>query len=153
MYHSSSAWTTFTLFPQDPEDISSSPLHKNLHKSSHDQALAGPWPQYLRSSLFFTSKERRRRREISSGGKQGKHYQYDDTSYSKAGHVHTHEGDHNYMPPFVDQLPPGPFFDIERSGNITALVGRPARLNCRVNQIGNRTVSTFQLTINISRIV
>ncbi|KAA0194069.1 hypothetical protein HAZT_HAZT008989 [Hyalella azteca] len=45
------------------------------------------------------------------------------------------------MPPFVDQLPPGPFFDVERSGNVTALVDQSARLNCRVNQIGNRTVS------------
>ncbi|XP_037789946.1 zwei Ig domain protein zig-8-like [Penaeus monodon] len=48
---------------------------------------------------------------------------------------------HNSLPPFVDILPPGPFFDIERSGNVTALVGRPAKLNCRVNKIGNRTVS------------
>ncbi|XP_018021146.1 uncharacterized protein LOC108677438 [Hyalella azteca] len=45
------------------------------------------------------------------------------------------------LPPFVDQLPPGPFIDPERSGNVTALVGRLATLNCRVNQIGNRTVS------------
>nr|XP_053640653.1 hemicentin-1-like [Cherax quadricarinatus] len=48
---------------------------------------------------------------------------------------------HNSLPPFVDVLPPGPFFDIERSGNVTALVNQPAKLNCRVNKIGNRTVS------------
>ncbi|CAL4120876.1 unnamed protein product [Meganyctiphanes norvegica] len=48
---------------------------------------------------------------------------------------------HRSLPSFVDVLPPGPFFDLERSGNVTALVGRPAKLNCRVNKIGNRTVS------------
>ncbi|XP_071530418.1 neuronal growth regulator 1-like [Panulirus ornatus] len=48
---------------------------------------------------------------------------------------------HNSLPPFVDILPPGPFYDVERSANVTALVDRPAKLNCRVNKIGNRTVS------------
>ena len=48
---------------------------------------------------------------------------------------------HKPLPSFIDDLPPGPFFDLERSGNVTALVGRPAKLNCRVNKIGNRTVS------------
>ncbi|CAL4068046.1 unnamed protein product, partial [Meganyctiphanes norvegica] len=48
---------------------------------------------------------------------------------------------HNHLPSFIDILPPGPFFDQERSPNVTALLGQPARLNCRVNRIGNRTVS------------
>ena len=49
---------------------------------------------------------------------------------------------HNHdIPPFVDPLPPGPYFDMTRSGNVTVLVGRTAHLNCRVNQLGNRTVS------------
>ena len=49
------------------------------------------------------------------------------------------------VPPFVDELPAGPFIDLDRSGNVTALVGRLATLNCRVNQIGNRTVSVSAL--------
>ena len=49
------------------------------------------------------------------------------------------------LPPFVDQLPEGPFIDQQRSGNVTALVGRLATLNCRINQIGNKTVSAFTL--------
>ncbi|XP_064104118.1 zwei Ig domain protein zig-8-like [Macrobrachium rosenbergii] len=57
----------------------------------------------------------------------------------QVGTYHQHQ--HNSLPPFVDILPPGPFYDIERSANVTALVGRPAKLNCRVNKIGNRTVS------------
>ncbi|XP_076069621.1 zwei Ig domain protein zig-8-like [Oratosquilla oratoria] len=48
---------------------------------------------------------------------------------------------HNSLPPFVDPLPPGPFYDYERSPNVTALVDRPAKLNCRVNRINNHTVS------------
>ncbi|XP_045599951.1 zwei Ig domain protein zig-8 [Procambarus clarkii] len=48
---------------------------------------------------------------------------------------------YNSLPPFVDVLPPGPFYDVERSANVTALVDQPAKLNCRVNKIGNRTVS------------
>lgn len=51
------------------------------------------------------------------------------------------------LPPFVDQLPPGPFIDVERSANVTALVGRLATLNCRVNQIGNRTVCSHSRNI------
>ncbi|KAL7648034.1 UNVERIFIED_CONTAM: hypothetical protein RMT77_001651 [Armadillidium vulgare] len=54
---------------------------------------------------------------------------------------HNHDHHSHNLPPFVDILPPGPFFDVERSKNVTALVNRPAELICRVNQIGNRTVS------------
>ncbi|XP_045131173.1 protein amalgam-like [Portunus trituberculatus] len=57
----------------------------------------------------------------------------------EAGGHHPHQ--HNSLPPFVDVLPPGPFYDVERSANVTALVEQPAELNCRVNKIGNRTVS------------
>ncbi|XP_053649935.2 neurotrimin-like [Cherax quadricarinatus] len=34
-----------------------------------------------------------------------------------------------------------PFFDTEESANVTALMGKTAILNCRVKNIGNRTVS------------
>lgn len=46
------------------------------------------------------------------------------------------------FPPFVDNLPTGPFFDANGSNNVTALRNHSANLNCRVNQIGNRTVSS-----------
>lgn len=35
----------------------------------------------------------------------------------------------------------GPFFDVEASQNVTALVGSTAYLNCRVRNLGNKTVS------------
>lgn len=35
----------------------------------------------------------------------------------------------------------GPYFDISASRNVTALVGNTAYLNCRVRNLGNRTVS------------
>ncbi|XP_069163039.1 LOW QUALITY PROTEIN: kin of IRRE-like protein 1 [Procambarus clarkii] len=37
--------------------------------------------------------------------------------------------------------PDQPFFDFEESANVTALLGKTAILNCRVKNIGNRTVS------------
>ncbi|XP_047516953.1 zwei Ig domain protein zig-8-like isoform X2 [Pieris napi] len=35
----------------------------------------------------------------------------------------------------------GPYFDVPYSKNVTALVGKTAQLNCRVHNLGNRTVS------------
>ncbi|KPJ21504.1 hypothetical protein RR48_01340 [Papilio machaon] len=35
----------------------------------------------------------------------------------------------------------GPHFDVAYSRNVTALVGKTAQLNCRVHDLGNRTVS------------
>jgi len=35
----------------------------------------------------------------------------------------------------------GPYFDISASRNVTALVGSTAYLNCRVKNLGNKTVS------------
>lgn len=34
----------------------------------------------------------------------------------------------------------GPYFDISASKNVTALVGNTAYLNCRVRNLGNKTV-------------
>lgn len=45
--------------------------------------------------------------------------------------------DHSYI-----YDPDEPRFDIEKSSNVTALLGKTAVLNCRVKNIGNRTVST-----------
>lgn len=35
----------------------------------------------------------------------------------------------------------GPFFDKSASKNVTALVGKTTHLNCRIRNLGNRTVS------------
>lgn len=35
----------------------------------------------------------------------------------------------------------GPFFDTTVPANVTGLVGKTAYLNCRVKNLGNRTVS------------
>ncbi|GBP53350.1 Zwei Ig domain protein zig-8 [Eumeta japonica] len=39
----------------------------------------------------------------------------------------------------------GPYFDVAFSKNVTALVGKTAQLNCRVHELGNRTVSWTNL--------
>lgn len=39
----------------------------------------------------------------------------------------------------------GPYFDISASKNVTALVGKTAYLNCRIKNLGNKTVSSSSL--------
>ena len=34
-----------------------------------------------------------------------------------------------------------PYFDLNHSGDVTAVLGKTALLNCRVKNIGNKTVS------------
>ena len=43
--------------------------------------------------------------------------------------------------PFPQVTPSGPYFDPENSGNVSVITGAKAMLNCRVFNIGNRTVS------------
>ena len=43
--------------------------------------------------------------------------------------------------PFPQATPSGPYFDPENSGNVSVISGAKAVLNCRVFNIGNRTVS------------
>jgi len=40
-----------------------------------------------------------------------------------------------------EPLDRGPYFDVSASRNVTALVGKTATLNCRVRNLGDRTVS------------
>lgn len=40
----------------------------------------------------------------------------------------------------------GPYFEPLASKNVTALVGKTAYLNCRVRNLGNKTVSLFHVT-------
>ncbi|XP_076758803.1 neurotrimin [Xylocopa sonorina] len=41
----------------------------------------------------------------------------------------------------LEPLDRGPYFDVSASKNVTALVGKTATLNCRVRNLGDRTVS------------
>ncbi|XP_045492212.1 lachesin-like isoform X3 [Colias croceus] len=43
----------------------------------------------------------------------------------------------------------GPYFDLAASKNVTALLGKTAYLNCRVKNLGNKTV-LFQLNMQVS---
>lgn len=45
----------------------------------------------------------------------------------------------------------GPYFEISASRNVTALVGNTAYLNCRVRNLGNKTVTHFYDWITIRR--
>lgn len=49
-----------------------------------------------------------------------------------------HEMHENLNPP--DPFDRGPYFDVSASKNVTALVGKTATLNCRVRNLGDRTV-------------
>lgn len=40
----------------------------------------------------------------------------------------------------LEPLDRGPYFDVSASHNVTALVGKTATLNCRVRNLGDRTV-------------
>lgn len=48
-----------------------------------------------------------------------------------------HNGDADKMNNVLNR---GPFFDVSASKNVTALVGKTANLNCRIKQLGNKTV-------------
>lgn len=48
--------------------------------------------------------------------------------------------------------PSGPYFDIANSKNVTALEGKTTYLNCRVKNLGNRTVSK-QLKFSLSNVL
>lgn len=41
----------------------------------------------------------------------------------------------------------GPFFELSSAKNITAIAGHTAYLNCRVRNLGNKTVSNEMLTL------
>lgn len=43
----------------------------------------------------------------------------------------------------------GPYFDKTASSNVTALVGKTAYLNCRIRNVGNKTVSIANTTKKI----
>ncbi|XP_071449819.1 neurotrimin-like [Hetaerina americana] len=58
--------------------------------------------------------------------------------------VGTLYGSRRFRTEFLQELPTpgtGPYFDTSVPSNLTELVGRTAHLNCRVKNLGNRTVS------------
>nr|CAH7735319.1 unnamed protein product [Callosobruchus chinensis] len=58
----------------------------------------------------------------------------------------------NEMEPLV--IDRGPYFDKSASKNVTALVGKTTYLNCRIRNLGNRTVSTQKISnMSISAII
>lgn len=53
-------------------------------------------------------------------------------------------GSRKFRTDFLQELPTpgtGPYFDTTVPNNLTGLVGKTAYLNCRVKNLGNRTVS------------
>ncbi|KAA0193412.1 hypothetical protein HAZT_HAZT000216 [Hyalella azteca] len=56
--------------------------------------------------------------------------------YSKSELVNTQSLAHSYI-----YDPDMPIFDLDHSANVTGLLGKTAVLNCRVRNIGNKTVS------------
>ncbi len=48
-----------------------------------------------------------------------------------------------YFVPTIQER--APQFDLEFSGNVTAVLGKQAMLNCRVKDIGNRTVRRIRI--------
>lgn len=67
-----------------------------------------------------------------------KHYQfheYDENSFSE----------NESSDAMQSALNRGPYFDVSQSRNVTALVGSTAYLNCRVRNLGNKTVWKFFL--------
>jgi hypothetical protein len=67
------------------------------------------------------------------------HYQFHNNDYdNEHGFPSETEGvDEN-----VNALNRGPYFDVSATKNVTALVGNTAYLNCRVRNLGNKTVRT-----------
>lgn len=59
-----------------------------------------------------------------------------DTRPTLASQYQRHSGDSI----FLEGDLPAPYFDLNSSGNVTAVLGKTALLNCRVKNIGNRTV-------------
>ena len=52
------------------------------------------------------------------------------------------ENGHNSSPEDNEERSAVPYFDLNHSGNVTGVLGKTAHLNCRVKNVGNKTVST-----------
>lgn len=67
------------------------------------------------------------------------HYQLHTTADYDNVHNFPTENDHDEA--LHNALNRGPYFDTTASKNVTALVGTTAYLNCRVKNLGNKTVN------------
>jgi hypothetical protein len=67
-----------------------------------------------------------------------KHYQFHD--YDESAFNEGNNGENGEAVQQQSALNRGPYFDISASKNVTALVGSTAYLNCRVKNLGNKTV-------------
>lgn len=87
----------------------------------------------------------------AGGGGGGKldfeHYQSDGEYPVPKQYYHSGESQIDFENDIVDEelvrnpLDRGPYFELSATKNITALAGNSAYLNCRVRNLGNRTVS------------
>lgn len=83
----------------------------------------------LNSFSFFLA-------EFSNGGYQGHKF-----------NGHNTFNDQSTVNPLVSLMHPKwnePYFDIMMPRNVSALSGKSAYLSCRVKNLGNRTVSSFE---------
>lgn len=85
-----------------------------------------------------------------SGGKLDfEHYQSDGEYPVPKQYYHSGESQIDFENDIVDEelvrnpLDRGPYFELSATKNITALAGNSAYLNCRVRNLGNRTVSVL----------
>lgn len=66
------------------------------------------------------------------------HYQFHNDYDNENGFPsETESGDETASPNTLNR---GPYFDVSATKNVTALVGNTAYLNCRVRNLGNKTV-------------
>lgn len=87
----------------------------------------------------------------SEGKLDFEHYQSDGEYPVPKQYYHSGESQIDFENDIVDEelvrnpLDRGPYFELSATKNITALAGNSAYLNCRVRNLGNRTVSVFCL--------
>lgn len=101
------------------------------------------------------------------GGGGGKldfeHFQSDGEYPVPKQYYHSGESQIDFENDIVDEelvrnpLDRGPYFELSATKNITALAGNSAYLNCRVRNLGNRTVSIdfsiFLFTLNCKEVL
>lgn len=76
-----------------------------------------------------------------NGGQKQQLLQYHQTT--STDDLDFNNNNHNDKEVVNNPLNRGPYFDISASKNVTALVGKTAYLNCRIKNLGNKTVSTL----------
>lgn len=64
-------------------------------------------------------------------------YNYNSHQQNEQYELSQNANEHNMRP-----LDRGPIFELTASKNVTGLVGKTNHLNCRIRNIGNKTVST-----------